>query len=457
MNCYQGTLPHHRCQNSLQAPQHPLPPIPRDTGRDVLSPLKGHLSEQQVELPQIVDRRHEKTRNIMKRTSNVPRIRAGSTRKEDALRLYPLPLFSHRTVLQDEAVGENYVDSQSIRKSPKTKHLDKLKTTGLDLKKSSSTPKSANSIVATPSEWYGTRPKLSLATSIPIYDSGYRLTPIEVDLGVLEVIASMPDSNTSTKKAFVCRMPSKNAHYTSGNERMMRRTPSVTMFELPSGSVVAVITPRPEQNTWHRSIYLPGKILIEMNSPGGLSLHLTPLDLLQEATESVDIQLRNKVEEDQVDEIVEFFQSFGSGFDFDSIHTSLDTFWAASPILQTRFCSSISHPTRGSSAGTSAKPSVPSWYHSLPGEFFSTDDESFGLSDQDSSERAGKRMSIVMPLSQQFDSCKPPPYSPALPTSPLTCLSPAPHDDSHRKLKSSLPSRPWISFRRLLYRKDNLF
>jgi hypothetical protein len=424
-------------QYSLPAPYRPLPPLPGD-----LIPFEEHIDEQQVRPPRIIDRGREKKMYRIQRTLDVPSSTAVSTRKRDDSYHYPLPLFSPRTPLQNEAGGEEYIDSQRIHKVIQTICKNKLTTGSPDSREDSM------STVATPSERYETRPKLSLATKIPLYDSKYRLTPIEIDLGVLEVISSISDSNTPTKRAFTHRKPCKKIHHSLGNEQMMKRIPSVTTFELPSGSVVAVIQPQPKQSTRQRSIYLPGKISIAINSPS--NFHLTPLDLLQDATESVEIQLRDKVEDVMADEIVEFFGSFGSGFGLDSLNTGLDAFWKVSPLLQNIFCRSKSDARRSSPSKLPAKLQIPSWYQNLPGEFFSTEDKSFGFLDQNYDEWEGKRKSWVS-LSQQFGSHMPPQYPPGMPTSPLPVLPPTPPTNSQRKSKSSIPSPQRISLRRLLY------
>lgn len=104
------------------------------------------------------------------------------------------------------------------------------------------------------------------------------LTPIEMDLGALAMIAALPDPITGT--------------------------PSV---KLKSGALLAILTP--EQTCWQRASYLPGPIRLESSFLPASASALTDMDVLQNPisfghsrTASDDVAL---------DDIVDFFISFG--------------------------------------------------------------------------------------------------------------------------------------------------
>ena len=91
----------------------------------------------------------------------------------------------------------------------------------------------------------------------------YPLTPVELDLGALSMIATLPDPAISTPTTM-----------------RLRGLPFVT----------------PEQSAWQRPVYLPGNICLR-------SSFTTDINLLQHSTATSDDAV--------LDEIVDFFLSFG--------------------------------------------------------------------------------------------------------------------------------------------------
>ena len=99
----------------------------------------------------------------------------------------------------------------------------------------------------------------------------YPLTPIELDLGALSMIATLPNPTISTP----------------------------TIVRLTTGPMLI----SPEQSAWQRSIYLPGTIRLGSSFIPPSASTLTDMDLLQQSTTTSDDTV--------LDEIVEFFLSFG--------------------------------------------------------------------------------------------------------------------------------------------------
>lgn len=102
---------------------------------------------------------------------------------------------------------------------------------------------------------------------------GYPLTPIELDLGALSMIATLPDpaSRTPTKAR-------------------LRSTPILTLVT-------------PEQSAWQRHVYLPGTIRLGTSFVPPSTSTLTYIDLLPHSTATFDDTV--------LDEIVDYFLSFG--------------------------------------------------------------------------------------------------------------------------------------------------
>jgi hypothetical protein len=104
------------------------------------------------------------------------------------------------------------------------------------------------------------------------------LTPVEMDLGALAMIAALPDPVTGT--------------------------PSV---KLKSGALMAILTP--EQTCWQRASYLPGPIRLESSFLPASASALTDIDLLQNP---ISFGHGRTASDDAVlDDIVDFFISFG--------------------------------------------------------------------------------------------------------------------------------------------------
>ena len=107
-----------------------------------------------------------------------------------------------------------------------------------------------------------------------VSSSEYPLTPIELDLGTLAIIAALPDPVTGT--------------------------PSI---KLKSGSVVALLTP--EQTCWQRATYIPGSIRLETAFAPPSASAMTDVDPLTFG------RSRRETDDTVLDNIVDFFISFG--------------------------------------------------------------------------------------------------------------------------------------------------
>lgn len=165
------------------------------------------------------------------------------------------------------------------------------------------------------------RPSLSLQTNVALapWEQEMALTPIEMDLGALEVIASLPETACPARKQSVARASLRKSVYRPGSRS------SVVAVELPGGSLITVITP--EQSAWQRAPYVPGAIRLEPK----IRTERSPLAIIQEA---VDAELgldKEKVAAEQaiIDELVSFVGSFGD--DFKVEETGIDAFWVDLP------------------------------------------------------------------------------------------------------------------------------
>jgi hypothetical protein len=450
----------HRDESPLQ---RPLPPISRETRRNVVFPLGVKLPERQTGPGRIIDRRLEKTKGRTQRTRNKSRGKSDTTQNSGDSKLYPEPLFStslaRSSVLEKfsetESHKQDFANGQRILKIIKTEQLSILTTNDNERNNVSPKSSSAVSMCVTPTELYNNfRPKLSIKTNTLSHEPEYRLTPIETDLGVLAVIASIPDPNSSSsfKREFLRRASTIKSFHRCSKGELTEQGTSMTAFEISNGALVAVI--RPERNVWQRSIYLPGKISFKTSSPGGSSSILTPLDILQDGTQVPEVQLRDKADDGIVDDIVEYFESFGPGFDFESLQTGLDMFWTESPVVTRR-----SGPPEISTCNYYSTLRAASWYDNLPGEAFSFAIRSFDYPSRNSGDWQNKIMSL-MSSSQKSDSLKSKVYSPeptssALPHLPLTppASSPRKSKPGNRATPSSLPK---ISFRRFLQSAGNI-
>jgi len=289
------------------------------------------------------------------------------------------------------------------------------------------------------------RPVLSLATNLFNRDNEYRLTPIETDLGALAVIAALSDSQASVKNG----MSSRNPSVTLSRKQSVTvtRNSSMTAFELPGGSVLALITP--EQSAWQRSIYLPGKICLGTNTHISPGSNLTPLDLLQESVEHV-FRNHEQSENALADEIAAFFESFGSGYEPQSLNT--DKFWLNFPVVQPQTGSVETDWHLPPFSTPEVGQRTPSWYHDLPGDFFPSTKRPFAYTSRASSEWE-KRTSAAS-SSQKSQSSTIFPSPPSL----LGLPSPSrpPQFNNQRTSKPSkrttaVSSPPRMSLRRLFH------
>jgi hypothetical protein len=229
-------------------------------------------------------------------------------------------------------------------------------------------PIPSDRFAVTPWEIYDKpKPKLSLAGQFLRQDlDKFRFTPIDTDLGVLAVVSPLPERAPSMKSK-LANMP-----------QFRSRNPS--LIELPSGSIIAVITP--EQNAFQRSVYLPGKLVLENHSGNSPTSVLTPLDLMQETeTQSSENDMRRWSEDVMVDDIVGYFEDFGSGFEFETLNNGLDEFWANSPVINYGApVSRVRWPRPKTMIIDSRQGGVPpSFDPNLPGEMFAISFGSFDL------------------------------------------------------------------------------
>ena len=179
-----------------------------------------------------------------------------------------------------------------------------------------------NSISMTPISAYAghavNKPPTSLQTNIAksSWDREMALTPIEMDLGALEVIASLPETARPTRKHTVVKIPLRKKSLFHPSSRS-----EVLAVELPGGSLLTVITP--EQSAWQRAQYVPGSIRLESKA----KTERSPLAIIQETvhTELGLDKERIAAEQAMVDELVNFIDSFGEEF---CVHeTGMDMFW----------------------------------------------------------------------------------------------------------------------------------
>ncbi|KAF2426490.1 hypothetical protein EJ08DRAFT_736382 [Tothia fuscella] len=337
-------------------------------------------------------------------------------------------------------------NNKRIQDIIRAKQILRLETDGQGLNNDdSSAPTSASSIAETPCDLYDrSRPRLSVVTQIQNQDTDmYHITPIETDLGVLAVIASMPERSPSTKSK---QNPNFNAF----------RSRNASVIELRSGSMIAVITP--ESSAHIRSVYLPGKIVIDTNHSLNSSCVLTPLDLLSE-TAAQTFGDHGRIESDDVvaDDIVDFFKGFGPGFECGILNSGLDEFWVEEPrrkkVEPRNSKMSAWRPPHLNLA--SSHPRLSSSDHNPSGDIFS---KSFDFAARPSDDHGAKRFSDGSSLrSESVKSVLPP--SPGSPTSnsysPGPASNPLPLPASPRKAKPGKrppAGSPRISsFRRLLH------
>lgn len=293
------------------------------------------------------------------------------------------------------------------------------------------------------------RPKLSLATNLRLQENEFRLTPIEVDLGVLAAIASVPDSRHPARKLSSVQdhMPSASAQDPTG------RKPSVSTFELPSGSIINVITP--EQSAWQRTIYLPGTIRIEGRLSNRISSVLSPLNMFIERYEQSPSTQDS--EESVMSEISEFFEEFGTGFQSNNLSTGLDAFRKTFSTVKDQFSYSTAEwpkPDRAS------RKRFTSLMNDLPRTLSSSGERGYSDSTLRDSLQSTKRAPdhrSTFPFPVASEAMKTKPRSQAIPSSP----NPSPplpitpesgnQIDFRKGRKSTGSSGHKISLRRLLH------
>jgi hypothetical protein len=441
MNPHQSLDTPAQPQYSLPAPLDPLPPSPRNMGRNIVIPTGRRPPIRQVEPSQIIDRRLASTFGKMRRTLKITRHRASPSQSLDNLHFYISPSSSSSTnisslvesTLSEGQSKADFADHQRVVEITKIRQLDRSATCGTGSNDKNSIPDSAMPMFATPFEDSGSpQRRLSIATKTSLHDSAYHLTPIDTDLSVLEMIAAMPEPISSSTGTSLRRTSTIRLSKSSSKETIRKRNPSVTAYQLSSGSVVAVIIPNPEPDEWKQSVYKPGRINIEAYSPGAVSFNFSHLNWFQEGAETVETKLRNEVEESMLDEIVDFFESFGSGFGHDTLNTSLDMSWEETAVYgpQFTFLTSQSAPKsppkspRGSSLDYEA-PS--SWSNALPGETFNLTEESSSLLYTDFSESGGRQYFPVLSDEEKDDLNSIPfypglPFYPGFPTNPLPAI-----------------------------------
>jgi hypothetical protein len=449
-------------QHGLPMPQHPLPPIPRDAGPNVKVPIGGCPSERQAGPSRIVDLRLVETDDSMQRTSARSNSKIASAQSLGDRHFYPRSSFSsltnassfHGSYVQKEPSKVESADSQCIVDFINFEQLDH----GCKSSDKSSLPSSTMSITARPFKVYcSSRPTLSITIDASSHEAIYRLYPIEAELGVSGVIDAMPQPDTSSTAVLPRRKRTTKVSCAPTKKTIVKQSSSVTALQRRNDSVVAVMKSKSEQDMWQQPFYIPGRISVEANTPNRLSSTLTPLDLLQEGTES---QLRNNTEESMLDETAEFFESFGDGFRFDALNTGLDKFWTDFPLNQSRPSFAMSNSTRCSSLESETASHEPSGDHNLPEETSSFNGKSASCSDRDS-EDGEKPRNPHIPSPQDLELSKALPYASGLPLSPLPALpTTSPVNDSRKLKPGGRPgagaSHPRISLRRLLHSAGNI-
>ncbi|KIW07503.1 uncharacterized protein PV09_01468 [Verruconis gallopava] len=169
------------------------------------------------------------------------------------------------------------------------------------------------------------RQKPDLSIKIPVDaeppEQEMALTPIEMDLGVLEVIANLPmtarSSGTQAPVELACTPESPGGIDTK----------SGVAVQLPGASVVPVVAP--EQSAWQRAPYVPGAIRLEPK----MKVDRSPLAIIQETVQAelgLDKE-RLAAEEAIMDELVSFIESYGDGFQLGNAEIS--TYWIDSSSL----------------------------------------------------------------------------------------------------------------------------
>lgn len=201
------------------------------------------------------------------------------------------------------------------------------------------------------------------------------LTPVEMDLGALAMIAAVPDPTTGT--------------------------PSV---KLKSGKLMAILTP--EQTCWQRASYLPGPIRLESSFLPHSASTLTDMDLLQNPTSFG--HSRTKADDIVLDDVVDFFISFG-------LHDPEPPAWPP-------------HTTKPNAFTPLASSTVPVFgVNDRPGSFASSDGSSVSTRDRRASYTSSRGPYYESEFS--FRDRTPSPYSSGRPVSTL----PAPAASRARK------------------------
>lgn len=211
------------------------------------------------------------------------------------------------------------------------------------------------------------RSSLSLVTSVSeTQDNFLSLTPIEMDLGALEVIASLPD--TSPRKEMLKRSATRAATKPRSKNHALT-------IGLPNGASMTVITP--EESAWQRALYLPGRIIMTPKRRIGSS----PLTVIQEtviAELGLDTE-KTAAENAIIDDLVSFIEDFGQEFRLQMPYQSSTAAIDIGPAPRDR--PSTHESPRGVSTGTNwfrlSEPTTiaprnwnSSTLHNEPGDYF---------------------------------------------------------------------------------------
>jgi hypothetical protein len=151
------------------------------------------------------------------------------------------------------------------------------------------------------------------------------LTPIEMDLGALEAIASLAETERPTRKQSFAVGTLRKTIIRKGTTKSGK---SGVTVELPGGSIMTVITP--EQSAWQRAPYITGRIRFEPKT----RIERSPLAIIQETVDTELGRDTNKIaaEHTIIDDLVRFIESFGD--DFQVQEKGFDAFWTKQPPRQ---------------------------------------------------------------------------------------------------------------------------
>lgn len=293
-----------------------IPQLERPTSKRLSSPVVEGDSRNSISAPKVRPRSPPLPKLPTESEPEKPADVGAGSPIEFTATLFPPPKTSVPT-LKKPSQGLHR-SSRRIQSILQNKHISQLAVPSAQPSTSRSMKRS--SIGATPISAYAgphkSKPALALQTHVaPPWEKEMALTPIEMDLGALEVIASLPETARPARKKTGAKPSLRRSVFHPGSRK------SVVAVELPGGSLMTVITP--EQSAWQRAPFISGAIKL----PPRVRPDRSPLAIIQDTVDSEDRIDQEKIATEQaiLDELVDFVESFGE--DYRVKETGLDQFW----------------------------------------------------------------------------------------------------------------------------------